>query len=119
MGTVYNNKGYCLIELNRLDDALPFINKAIEMEPKRSYIWGSRGYLFYLKDDFTSCIADMSRAIELSSVTTNSSDPAFPYYFRGLARIKLGQLKEGCADLTRAKEMGKSEAHAAILENCK
>lgn len=119
MGTVYNNKGYCLIELNRLDEALPFITKAIEMEPKRSYIWGSRGHLFYLKGDFINCIADMTRAIELSSVTTNSSDPAFPYYFRGLARIKLGQLKEGCADLTKANEMGKSEAHAAILKNCK
>jgi Tetratricopeptide repeat. len=43
MGTVYNNKGYCLVELNRLDEALPFLNKALELEPNESYIWGSRG----------------------------------------------------------------------------
>lgn len=120
MGTVYNNKGYCLIELNRLDEALPFLNKALELEPNESYIWGSRGELYYKKGDYRKCINDMKKAIEVSTKTkAGSSDPGLPYYLMGLSKIKLGEKEDGCKDLSKAGELGKSEAYEAISENCK
>jgi len=120
MGTVYNNKGYCLIELNRLDEALPFLNKALELEPNESYIWGSRGELYYKKGDYRKCINDMKKAIEVSSKTkAGSTDPGLPYYLMGLSKIKLGEKEDGCKDLSKAGELGKSEAYEAISENCK
>lgn len=121
MGTVYNNKGYCLIELDKLDEALPYINKALEMEPYESYIWSSRGELYYKKGDYKSCIKDMTKAIEVSNKTEagNSDTSGWPYYLRGLAKIKLGQKQDGCKDLSKAGELGTSEAYTAISENCK
>lgn len=121
MGTVYNNKGYCLIELDKLDEALPYINKALEMEPYESYVWSSRGELYYKKGDYKSCIKDMTKAIEVSNKTeAGDSDTAgWPYYLRGLAKIKLGQKQDGCKDLSKAGELGTSEAYKAISENCK
>lgn len=121
MGTVYNNKGYCLIELGKLDEALPYINKALEIEPNESYIWSSRGEFYYKKGDYKSCIIDMTKAIEVSNKTVagDFNTSGWPYYLRGLAKIKLGQKQEGCKDLSKAGEFGTSEAYKAISENCK
>lgn len=120
MGTVYNNKGYCLIVLGKLDEALPYLNKALELEPYESYIWGSRGEFYYKKGDYKSCIMDMSKAIEVSNKTVagDSDTAGWPYYLRGLAKIKLGQKQDGCKDLSKAGELGTSEAYKAISENC-
>lgn len=120
MGTVYNNKGYCLVELNRLDEALPFLNKALELEPNESYIWGSRGELYYKRGDYRKCIIDMKKALEVSAKTeAGNTDPGLPYYLMGLSKIKLGEKEEGCKDLSKSGELGKTEAFKAISENCK
>ena len=121
MGTVYNNKGYCLIELGKLDEALPYIIKALELEPNESYIWSSRGEYYYKKGDYKSCVLDMSKAIEVSDITDagGSGESGWPYYLRGLAKIKLGQKMDGCKDLSKAGELGTSEAYKAISEYCK
>ncbi len=121
MGTVYNNKGYCLIELGKLDESLPYLNKALELEPNESYIWGSRGEFYYKKGDYKSCIMDMTKAIEVSDKTEagDSDNAGWSYYLRGLSKIKLGQKQDGCKDLSKAGELGTSEAYKAISENCK
>lgn len=120
MGTVYNNKGYSLIELGKLDEALPLLNKALQLEPNESYIWGSRGELHFKKGNYKSCIDDMKKAIEVSNKTiVGSTDPALPYYLMGLSKINLGQKESGCTDLSKAGELGKAKAYEAMKQYCK
>ena len=54
----------------------------------------------------------MSKSIGINKEADNS------YYFRGLSKIKIGQKEEGCKDLSKAGELGKSEAYKAISHNC-
>ena len=113
MSTVYNNKAYCLVELNKPVKALPFADKALELDKSEAYIWDTRGEIFYKLGEYENCIKDMDQAISINSESNNS------FYIRGLAKLKIGKKDEGCQDLSKAGELGKSEAYQIILENCK
>jgi tetratricopeptide (TPR) repeat protein len=122
LGTVYNNKAYCLIELGRLDESLPLLNKALELDPEESYIWESRGEYYYKKGNYKACISDMTKSIEVMLAKTTKagkSDSGLAYYLRGLAKIKLGLYSDGCKDLSSAGELGSAEAYVAIKNYCK
>jgi S1-C subfamily serine protease len=119
MATVYNNKGYSLLRLNRLDEAIIYINKALKMASNESYIWGSRGEYYFKKEDYSKCIKDMQTSIEVSSKSlASNSKPGQSYYLMGLSKIYLGKILEGCKDLSKAGELGIEDAYKAISENC-
>jgi len=110
--TVYNNKAYCLVELGNYTDALPLVNKALELDKTEAYIWDTRGELNYKIGKYENCIADMDNAI-LIQESGNS------FYYRGLAKIKIDLKERGCVDLSKSNELGSSEAMKEIEEFCK
>lgn len=112
MATTYNNKAYCLVELGNNTEALPLVNKALDIEKGEAYIWDTRGEIFYNLQEYEKCIKDMDKALSIAE-SENS------YYIRGLAKIKLGKKSEGCSDLSKSGELGKTEAYEAIKINCK
>ncbi len=57
-------------------------------------------------------IENYNKAIEI-----NPKD-ADTYYNRGLAKIELGQKYSGCLDLSKAGDLGHSEAYEAIKKYC-
>jgi len=63
-------------------------------------------------EDYRGTIADYTKAIEI--------DPnyAIAYNGRGLAKLILGQLDDGCLDLSKAGEFGLGEAYDIIKEAC-
>lgn len=112
MSTVYNNKAYCLVKMDKASEALPLVSKALELDKSEAYIWDTRGEIYFKLAEYEKCIKDMDKAISIEE-SENS------YYIRGLAKIKLGKKAEGCKDLSKAGELGKTEAYKAISENCK
>lgn len=112
MSTVYNNKAYCLVRLGNYEAALPLVNKALELDKTEGYIWDTRGELNYKLNKYQECIADMDKAISIKE--TNNS-----LYYRGIAKIKLGQKTQGCEDLSRSKTLGNSDASKEIDKLCK
>lgn len=110
--TVYNNKAYCLVELGNYTDALPLVNKALELDKTEAYIWDTRGELNYKIGKYENCIADMDNAIIIQE--SGSS-----FYYRGLAKIKIDLKERGCVDLSKSNELGNSEAMKKIEEFCK
>ena len=60
---------------------------------------------------YEKCISDMTKAI-LIKEDSNS------YYYRGLANIKLSKKENGCKDLSKAGELGKTNAYSEITKNC-
>lgn len=111
MATVYNNKAYTLVKLKRFDDALPFANKAIELNSNLWFIWDTRGEIYFQLGDYKKCIADMTKAIAINP-DQNS------YFFRGLSKIKTGDKSNGCQDLSKSGELGNSNAYTEIKKNC-
>ncbi len=111
MATIYNNKAYTLVRLKRYNDALPLVNKAIDLNSNQWFIWDTRGELYFQLGNYMKCIDDMTKAIELKP-DQNS------YYFRGLAKIKIGNKDGGCQDLSKSGELGNVNAYTEIKKNC-
>ncbi len=108
--TVLNNKAYCLVRLDDYDSALPLVNNALTLERDKSFIWDTRGELYYKTGKFQECISDMTKALSIEE-SENS------FFYRGLARIMLKD-KKGCEDLSKAGELGKMEAYYEIKKYC-
>ena len=66
----------------------------------------------YNKGDYSGAIQDFNKAIELDP------NDAEAYGGRGLAKILLGQKDSGCLDLSKAGELGYSQAYDAIKQVC-
>ncbi len=113
MSTVYNNKAYCLVELDKPSEALPFVTKALDLDESEGYIWDTRGEIYFKLGDYEKCIKDMNKTISIDNEADNS------YYLRGLAKIKIGKKEDGCKDLSKAGELGKTEAYEAMKQYCK
>lgn len=111
MSTVYNNKAYCLVQLNKYKEALPFVDKALKLDKSEAYIWDTRGEIYFNIGEYDKSIKDMNKALEIEE-SDNS------YFIRGLAKIKLSKKSEGCSDLSKAGELGKIEAYEKIKELC-
>ena len=112
LATVYNNKAWCLVLLNKPKEGLPFANESIKNDESLWYSWDTRGEIFYKIGEYQKCINDMDRAITIE-------ENANSLFYRGLAKIKLGKKTEACDDLSRAGELGKAEVYDLIRENCK
>ena len=109
--TVYNNKAYALVKLKKYKDALPFVNKALEIDEKEWFIWDTRGEIYFNIGKYDDAISDLSKAIKIEKHDNS-------YYLRGLAYIKKGNKEKGCKDLSKAGELGNGDAYEAINENC-
>lgn len=78
--TVYNNKAYCLVELGNYKEALPFVEKALQLDKTEWYIWDTRAEIFLNLGELDKCISDCTKAIKIKK-NGNS------YLVRGLAYI--------------------------------
>jgi tetratricopeptide (TPR) repeat protein len=58
--------------MERYDDALADLNRAIELNPDQAWVIGIRGETYRLMERYDDALADLNRAIEL-----NPSDDAY------------------------------------------
>mgnify|MGYP000912656241 CR=1 FL=1 len=117
MATVYNDKSYYLIELGKYEEALPLVEKALELNNTLDYIWYTRGKIFYHMREYKKSISDMNNVIKLA--IEDDYEPINSYYYRGMSKIKSNQKLEGCKDLQKAKELGSQKAIDEIAKYCK
>ncbi|WP_279130882.1 tetratricopeptide repeat protein [Butyricimonas virosa] len=103
----YNNKAHNLIKAQKYTEALPLVNKALEFSGAISFIWDTRGELYYHLGEYEKCIQDMDRAISITDGETSYDNS---YYYRGLAKLKLQRKAEARKDLKKAFKYGKIEA---------
>ena len=111
MATIYNNKAYAFAKLKRYSEALPLVNKALELNEKHWYIWDTKGEIDFYNEDYDTCIKSMSRAIELQK-NKNS------FLIRGQALLKIGQKKKACNDFSEALILGEQQADEFKKSNC-
>lgn len=135
---------------NNLQDYLGAIadySKAIELSPKNSVTYYFRGRAKFELKDFIGAIADYSIAIELNpknpqdtymlravakcelkdfrgaiadcskEIVLNPKDN-YAYYFRGIAKINVGQKDSACLDWSKAGELGEADAYEMIKKYC-
>lgn len=111
MSTVYNNKAYCLVQLNKFKEALPFVDKALKLDKSEWYIWDTRGEIYLNLGQLDKSISDLTKAIEIEEHDNS-------YYLRGLAYLKQENKIKGCKDLSKAGELGNAKAYEEISKKC-
>lgn len=111
INSAYNNRGTVKYLLKDYTGAIADYNKVIEINPDDAITYYNRGNAKSDLKDYRGAIEDYTKTIDLIG---------FPkaYLTRGLAKIKLGQKDSGCLDLSKAGELGLTEAYGVIKKFC-
>lgn len=90
---VYYNQGHRHLELDQPSEAIPLLDKAIELNPKFAEAYTNRGAAYAQLGEYTKVVSSHTKAIEV--------DPKYAkaYYKRGLTYALLGKYKEAKKDL--------------------
>jgi tetratricopeptide (TPR) repeat protein len=86
--------------------------KAAGLAPKFPFIYYNLGNLYCLSNDLPEAIKQYSKALELFPSLAEA------YYNRGLVLIYLKDKDKGCLDLSKAGELGVTEAYGVIKKYC-
>lgn len=99
----YGNRVFVLHALNRREEALDDIGKAIELNPKQAKCYYVRGVLLIELRRYQESISDFSKAIELC--------PSYSSFYtnRGYAYSELGQYENALVDFGKAIKLASND----------
>jgi tetratricopeptide (TPR) repeat protein len=93
-------------------NALRCFNQVLKEEPNNSMFYKARGKTYLKTSTYQYAMKDLAMSLDL-----NPQD-AETWMFMGLAKIKSGDLVNGCSDLERSGKMGNAEALKHIIDFC-
>ncbi len=119
-GSLVKNNESMLLDPNRIttttfdgyDDILTDLQLVLYMNPNFYFGYFNRGNLYCKADKFRLAIDEYSQAIQIYP------EFAEAYYNRGLVKVLLNDIEGGAKDLSRAGELGISEAYNVIKRYC-
>ena len=144
----YYNQGYAKFESKDYSGAIADYTKAIELNPKYTFVYYNRGLAKNLLKDFRGAKVDFTKAIEIDPADAKlygnrgiakanlkdyqgaivdytkaielDSAYALAYHNRGIAKYRLPvpDLDGACLDLSKAGELGLDNAYKIIKEIC-
>lgn len=95
---VYKYKADCLEKLERYNESLSSIEKALELDKTDADIWNRRGGIYLKLGRYNEAIQDSTTAISIK-------DNQLSRLIRGLAYSQLGQKVKAEADLKKAEQL--------------
>ena len=98
--SLYSMKADILERMEKFDEALTFINKAIKINPMQADLYETRADILYSLKDFNSAIEDYSKVLNKAK---RKSDI---YTKRGGAKFKIKDYQGSIEDLTNAIKLG-------------
>lgn len=93
-------------------EALDDMKAALDIVKDMPYLYYNLGNLYCLSSEHVSSIDSYTKAIELYPYMGDA------FFNRGLVLIYLKDKEKGCIDLSRAGELGVSEAYGVIKKYC-
>lgn len=100
-------------------EAVQYLTKAVELNPANAMIYFARAIRESILEDYTSVIKDFDKFIEINPSDAEFKLDATAYYYRGVAKIKQGQIEEGNFDINKAKQLGFDDYdEEASIEAC-
>jgi tetratricopeptide (TPR) repeat protein len=86
---------------------------AVGIEPENPEYFLARGQARYVSQNLEAALADFTVTVSLDP------EHASGYYHRGITHQRMGKLRDACADLLKAKELGMEAAETAWKKVCK
>lgn len=142
----YLNRGNAKFKINNITDAIADYNITIELNPNYTIAYKNRGIAKANLGDYHGAISDLNTAINLNSDDENAylnrglakfkledyrgaiqdytlaiqinPNNGELYFKRGLSKCLLKDTDGGCLDMSRAGELGYSEAYNFIRDIC-
>ena len=99
-------QGRCLRNLERYEEALVSLDKAIELDPNSVWVWGERGWSLNQLERYQEALASLDKAIELDPTS------AKPWVLQSIVLNRLERYEEALASLDKAIELDPSDAFA-------
>ncbi len=109
--SVYFSRGLTKMSLGDKYGAENDFTQAVSLINYRYNYYEAFGYLRLTQEKYKESISLLNKAIDLEEKASRA------YYYRGVAKLKLSN-REGCADLSRAGELGLSDAYELIQKDC-
>jgi tetratricopeptide (TPR) repeat protein len=109
MQHIFNEKGLCLIQLGRLEEALICFDSIIKHDKNDFRAYSNRAQVYYRLFKPDLAISDHNKAIEIDP--TNSAI----YYNKGLALLYKKDKKQACENFNKALELGFAEDYSTEI----
>lgn len=98
-GTAYFLKGFSLIDLNRADEALPWLEKAVTLSPMNAQYLAERAEWYKSRREWKKALIDFESARSGASVAPDDAKVAWEgRAIRGMAFVKIEQGKYNDAE---------------------
>lgn len=94
------------IKEGKLAEAILFLDKAIEEEPKNAIYYSERGVCYLNLQEFGRALADMNTSVDLDP------DYSYRYASRGFVKDRMGDTKGGIADYEIAVKLDPEDSIA-------
>lgn len=107
-GAMYNNIAWEYYLAGDYTMANKYIMEALKRDKMQDFIWESDGEIAYQLGDYARCIRSMSNSIAISN------DYNSAYFYRGKARLALGDTISAFYDLMSASDMGSPSADSIL-----
>lgn len=112
----YGRRGWARFYIMDCTGAINDFTKAIEGGWHNFKYYNIRGRAKYYLQDYQGAIIDFNKVIKLCTGEKNERSLAF--YWRGMVKIDLGQIEDGCRDLKRAGKLGYAIAYEIMEIYC-
>lgn len=94
-----NAMGYHLNKEGRFEEAISFLNKAVEVDQQLAYAYNNRGHAYIELAQLERGLSDIQYSLELDS------ENAYAYRNLGIYYLKIGQFQAARQQLLKAKEI--------------
>lgn len=105
-------KGYAYYGMNRIDDALFFMKKAIELDATYLAPYLYSGSFLLEKGEYEQALTYLNLALRLDPINLSA------IFYKGVALVELKQFDEGCSCLNKAFYGGEDGASDYLKEYC-
>lgn len=102
----YIKYGEDMANANRLDDAIAFFDKAINIEPQNAFAWGDRALILDRQGKMDEALESFSKSV---AIDPNNS---ITWHNKGLTLIRSKRLREGIECFDKAIEIKEDYAKA-------
>ena len=106
-----NARAYAYIRNAKLQQAIPDINKAIQIQPNEPDAYQTRGILYLEQKKYNLALEDLNKAIKLKP-------NAEAFFYRGAIKDIMKDKTGACEDLKKAASLGHEEATKRLKKLC-
>jgi len=98
-------RGYCLIQLERQNEALESFNKAIELDPDDALTWHMRSITLFALANYDEALESLNKAIELDP------DDVQAWHIKGVVLVVLKHYDEALESFNKAIALNPKDLH--------